>query len=110
MSDTKIPTSEDFLIQQLKDAGFTEDYIKMMFRLNKDSTSSYIECLQNFAKLHVQAALKAASEKAQIAGRWGSDKEWKSDEINTTDADGDWILLRPFKDSILTAYPLDNIK
>lgn len=63
-----------------------------------------------FTRIHVQAALKAASEKAQIAVRWGSDKEWKSDEINTTDADGDWILLHPDKDSILNAYPLENIK
>lgn len=46
-------SAEEFLITSLKMKGFTEDYIRMMFRLNKDSTSAYIETLIEFAQMHI---------------------------------------------------------
>jgi len=52
-----------------------------------DVTSMLIE----FAKLHVEAALKAAIEKA----------EWKGHTLAAVEVD---------KDSVLDAYPLDKIK
>lgn len=64
------------------------------------------EALINFAKLHVGAALKIASEKAQINiesfkrdGLLISTMEYSHYEEHNID-----------KKSILTAYPLDNIK
>jgi len=47
-----------------------------------------------FAKLHVKAALEAASGKAELEGDEGSDFSYISVD----------------KDSILNAYPLENIK
>jgi hypothetical protein len=52
-----------------------------------------------FAKLHVEAALKAASEKVVMIdeGSFNSNEEWE--DFYVTD-----------KDSILRSYPLDKIK
>jgi hypothetical protein len=66
------------------------------------------EAMIEFAKLHVEAALKEASENVNL-------KESSSEEINTNNispfitADDNtiWIIN---KDSILNAYPLENIK
>jgi hypothetical protein len=52
--------------------------------------------LIEFTKRHVDAALKAASEKAELDYGNGSCRECGSDKID--------------KQSILTAYPLDLIK
>lgn len=52
--------AEEFLINSLIMKGFTEDYIKMMFRLNKDSMSAYIETLIEFAQLHAIKGTKPA--------------------------------------------------
>lgn len=51
-----------------------------------------------FAKLHVQAALKEAGEKAKINGYWYNGEFIQNKPINVN------------KDSILNAYPLDQIK
>lgn len=52
------------------------------------------EFMIEFAKLHVEAALKEASEKAELEGDEGSIFDYISVD----------------KDSILNAYPLENIK
>ena len=49
-----------------------------------------------FAKLHVEAALKTASINAELDYGEGSCRDCASNKIN--------------KESILTAYPLENIK
>ena len=52
-----------------------------------------------FAKFHVEAALKAASENATI------------DDIGSPNCDGEWMSCDIVNiDSILNSYPLDNIK
>jgi len=55
---------------------------------HKDVKKAMIE----FTKLHVEAALKAAAEQAEIENDWDNQKGNIS------------------KDSILNAYPLENIK
>ena len=71
-----------------------------------------------FAKLHVEAALKAASEQDTIKAYY---EEWKDDELVMDDDDNFESLYEgPVptggkvyivdKDSILNAYPLTNIK
>ena len=61
---------------------------------------SFQEALINFAKLHVQAALKEAGNKVKTKQGW-----WQDNNIpygaSYTEVD---------KQSILTAYPLSNIK
>lgn len=52
-----------------------------------------------FAKLHVEAALKEAAEKALLSHKHIKDIGGKSVYLRTVD-----------KDSILTAYDLNNIK
>jgi hypothetical protein len=61
MSD-KIPTAEEILFQHLKEAGFTKEYIEMIYRINKDSAPALIEGIKKVAQLHVEAALEAALE------------------------------------------------
>ena len=59
--------------------------------------------LIEFAKLHVEAALKEASEKAEICETWGNNDYESDDPVGyyTHHVDGS---------SILNSYPLDNIK
>ena len=61
------------------------------FMLREDADVSYEEAMIQFARFHVKEALKQASENAEIV-----DKYFHDVEID--------------KDSILNAYPLDNIK
>lgn len=66
--------------------------------LDIKDTGLYPEDIENamigFAKLHVEAALKVASKKTKLK------------RVNNFWCSGEAIN----KDSILTAYPLDNIK
>lgn len=85
----KIPTAEeylknfiDFKLVQLK------EYTPKM--LTNDIKIAMIE----FTKLHVEAALEEASEKA----------------VPVTNGAGEWAYLYVDKDSILQSYPLRNIK
>jgi len=96
MSD-KIPTAEEVLFQYMKEAGFTEDYIKMIYRINRDSAPALIEGIKKFAQLHVEAALKTASEKAKFfpISTWNCEPRGVQPEVN--------------KQSILNAYPKENI-
>jgi hypothetical protein len=62
-------------------------------------TYSQEEMMIEFAKLHVEAALKSASENATI------------DDIGSPNCDGEWMSCDIVnKDSILNCYSLDNIK
>lgn len=68
--------------------------------LNRDYTSTKenaIKCMIEFAKMHVEAALKEASEKA--------DTIYVEEDGCAT---GDYYEVD--KDSILNSYPLTNIK
>jgi len=78
-ADNKIPTAEEFFTSVVGE--------------NPDEFNSYIkECMVEFAKMHVEAALKEASENAET-----------KDVPYTDDIEVDKV-------SILKAYPLDNIK
>jgi hypothetical protein len=83
---SKIPTAEDFKNW----SGFTEE------------TDRLIE----FAKLHVKAALKEASEKANL---YLHNSGWKhSSDIKTVKCHNYDASIN--KVSVLNAYPLENIK
>jgi hypothetical protein len=74
----KLPTAEEFLLNEL----------------NKETPKSIQDVLIEFAKLHVEAALKQASEKADVIFEGAG---------HSADAYVD-------KKSILNSYPLTNIK
>ena len=98
-----IPTAEEILInnihQDIQKGGYSYGDVHPVW-INR--------AMREFAKLHVEAALKTASENVNL-------KESSSEEINTNNispfitADDNtiWIIN---KDSILNAYPLENIK
>ena len=60
------------------------------------------EAMIEFAKMHVQEALKLASEKAD------ADFTYLGDDLKEIGAE--YIEVYTIKDSILNAYPLDLIK
>ena len=78
----QIPTAEDILSKKFNE-------LRSSFTL-KDVE----ECMIEFAKLHVEQALKEASDKADY-------NTWGHEHIEDV-----WID----KDSILNSYPLENIK
>ena len=80
-----------------------------------------LEAMIEFAKLHVEAALKEASEKAEIQEDYYSDdnfslsdlKELADNGYPRTDNYGEIYavdIVSINKNSILNAYPLENIK
>ena len=79
---SKIPTAEEFLKSKDYNLGGNEELADGLL------TNNVIEDMIEFAKLHVEEALK----EAEIAGQnnWGNSKK--------------------MKDAILNAYPLTNIK
>jgi hypothetical protein len=81
----KIPTASEFY----------QNYIE---ENNHDSHIDIEEMMIEFAKMHVEAALKEASENAETEDVW---------EGNTGSEYCDTIVN---KDSILNSYPLENIK
>ena len=76
----KIPTAENFLYNSI-------DYTEY----NRFLEDKIIETMIEFAKLHVEAALKQASKKAICIEYMEGEYDVKTD-------------------SILNSYPLDNIK
>ena len=78
----KISTAEEILQNKRNEAYF---FPKMDY---------HVEAMIEFAKLHVETALKEASEKATAGHSYP------------------WTHSEPYvnEDSILNAYPLDNIK
>lgn len=116
--DNKIPTAEEYIINQ----GFATWAVQD----SPDTTEvviNYQDCLQameEFAKLHVEAALQAAAEKAlvhQKCNQYHSGEEmWsdKSGEVSVTvrneNSYDEHHCIVVDKDSILNAYPLNNIK
>ncbi len=84
----KVPTAEDFLQDHLEISHFYDDKTQNMVCYSDDVQKAMIE----FAKIHVEAALKAAASDAHT-----------KDVPFTDDVEVD-------KESILTAYPSENIK
>ena len=48
-------TAEETLMQACRDAGFTDDYSKMIFRINPDSSNAYVEAIKKYAKEAIKA-------------------------------------------------------
>lgn len=96
-----IPTAEEFM--NSKNYWHSEDYYSLLIE---------------FAKLHVEAALKAASEKVQLnmykKSQYSKTSRWKrvsnEEEKEGVDLFNYECQWKPSKKSILNAYPLENIK
>lgn len=74
--------------------------------LNKGNFNNTTDMLIEFAKLHVEAALKTASECANL---YLHNSGWKhSSDIKTVKCHNYDASIN--EDSILNAYPLENIK
>ena len=87
--EDKIPSVEGFWMDKTGNTPNQEEFTAMI----------------EFAKLHVEAALKAASEKVRL-----TDFAYEFlQEGAYEDADGNKVDAID-KDTILNAYPLDNIK
>ena len=67
-----------------------------------EESPEIFEMMIEFAKMHVQEALKQASEKAD------ADFTYLGDDLKEIGAE--YIEVYTIKDSILNAYPLDLIK
>ena len=96
---SKILTSEEVLINTLNDMheGNLADYLSD----NPDELKIYSKPILEWGKTLVQAALKAASEKASFLRNHSVSEE--DDETIVYDYEID-------KYSILNSYPLENIK
>jgi hypothetical protein len=84
-----------------------EQYILENFEVNH-ADKDIQEAMIGFAKYHVEAALKEASEKAYARGK-GSSLTTKDKNFFYTFA-GHIGEIEMNKSSILNAYPLQNIK
>jgi hypothetical protein len=84
----KIPTAKEFCEKKFKEINPATSWIDF----NK-------EVMIEFAKLHVEAALKEASSKVTCS------EEYQYDEY-----DNAILIAKINRDSILNSYPLDNIK
>ena len=85
-----------------------EAFCKTFKPSGKTWQENFHETMIEFAKLHVEAALKAA-EKSNFINAEGISISPKSNNLHWT-AYGNVGKITYNKDSILNAYPLDNIK
>jgi hypothetical protein len=99
--EDKIPTAEQFTRQ----TSILHDMWDNTRGQGEWNQKEINKILVEFAKLHVEAALKAASEKVSL-----TDFAYEFlQEGAYEDADGNKVDAID-KDTILNAYPLDNIK
>jgi hypothetical protein len=82
---------------------FIENYIK---ENNHDSNIDMEEAMIEFAKLHVNAALKEASDKALVLDMQENDTA----EIMSVSSEYGEYNFTVDKESILNSYPMENIK
>jgi hypothetical protein len=91
--ENNIPTAEEFLQYHLEISYFYDDKTEKVVCYSDEVQQAMIE----FAKLHVEAALKEASENADMDNEY-----YQSVQEGTTGG----IDI----ETILNAYPLTNIK
>jgi len=106
---SKTPTAEDFLQDHLEISHFYDDKTNQMVCFSSDMQKAMIE----FAKLHVEAALEAAAEKANMIGETQHNNnapDQYEDFVYVSDPNGPDYGYRVNKDSILNAYSQENIK
>jgi hypothetical protein len=101
-----IPTAEEFFF----DYSIDNEYDNLSVNCKQEISYKAIE----FAKLHVQAALKEASEvyiKVEKKSQYGKYRKWqKVKEGEEVDLFNYHMQYSQDKKSILNAYPLENIK
>ena len=83
-----------------------EEFKQQLDKANHSYTDEYL--MVEFAKLHVQAALEEASEKAEIGEFYVFGSTEDEDFFDQIDMSS--LRCNIKKDSILNAYPLDKIK
>lgn len=99
-----IPSAEEYYSKTMFPAlsKYKPDEIKLWFETNSDAQQS-VNIMIEFAKLHVQAALKAASENVEV------DYNLLEDYNKTLLVDEN-IEVYTITSSILDSYSLENIK
>lgn len=98
---SSILTAEEFLISK------SQQYAKGIGNSFKNNETLECERLIEFAKFHVKEALKQVSEKAEFDNYNNSDTERRSK--GKIISHNGWTYQID-KESILNAYPLENIK
>jgi hypothetical protein len=83
-----------------------EQYILENFEVNH-ADKDIQEAMIGFAKYHVEQALKEAGEKAEM---YKYNNGWRQSKANIKEVDCFNYKAAIDKDSILNAYPLQNIK
>jgi hypothetical protein len=86
-----IPTADTFFLNNYFSDSLSDDDKKLWLECNRQAKES-VQIMIEFAKLHVEAALKEASEKATVYADEGGYSEFVDEQ------------------SILNAYPLEKIK
>lgn len=86
-----IPTADTFFLNNYFSDSLSDDDKKLWLECNRQAKES-VQIMIEFAKLHVEAALKEASEKAIVYADEGGYSEFVDEQ------------------SILNAYPLEKIK
>jgi hypothetical protein len=99
----QIPTASELIRLQFCEGEFDE----IMDCLNGSIEPDITQAMIDFAKVHVEAALKEASENAKAS--LGKDWIRKEETIHPRQL-VDTIIIKVDKDSILNSYPLTNIK
>ena len=96
----KIPTAKEFYLKTIFPVSIenNRDDIELWFDTD-DHSEEHLRIMIEFAKLHVEAALKEASSKVTCS------EEYQYDEY-----DNAILIAKINRDSILNSYPLDNIK
>jgi len=111
-----IPTAEEFARREYDDDRHIDEFAERQIDMKHA-----LWMMQAFAKLHVQAALKVASEKAEIKIKDNYNESYslvKSETVNYNSVGVYNVYpeectkhrIEVFENSILEAYPLTNIK
>ena len=109
-------TAKEYLKKACKDAGFSEDYSEMIFRIMPDSSSTYVEAMIEHTKYHVQKALEKAAENVTIEEVYEDYCKDHTPFWGVCSSCGNYhnpkVLVGKSvdKSSILNAYPIENIK
>lgn len=102
---SKIPTAEEFLQDSITISHFYNDRYEQMMCFSDDVQKAMIE----FARKHVITALKEASENMKLDSKIESEYQGSlGNEEGLLYVDKEYFYID--KDSIINAYPLENIK
>ena len=105
----KIPNASELIRSEFVDGEFDE----IMDCLNGSLEPSIISAMHKFARLHVEAALKAAAKSVHVElfvrpNRKGS-RYKKAEAGEAYDISGTRQMWKANKNSLLTAYQVDSI-